>query len=343
MRQAPDHRLLHARKGGFTLIELITAMLSATIVVVTLSSAIVISTSLLESPPDDQAKWDQREIVDRVANDMRYASSITEGSGYGFQISRPNPATGADETVNYELYIEGMKRTVNGGPTMQLNTETPSHQFYVDGYSAPTATSSDDVRVRGTTSAATDSAASSLDIAVPPGAKSGDFMLLCIAAKTPNQVGVSTSGWEAMQVVGIDDIRLLVFKHRYSSSWDPTATITVTPNAGIAATMLAIENTDTYYGVDWSATRGNYAWSFIPSTHPTPYESSGFADHQLNVQVFASDNDPWNNGTFGMASFTGVGQATSSPSNSTYRTTARLLQLSSGYWLQVGIRLGVSP
>ena len=360
MIQRPVHRVLRGRESGFTLIELITAMLSATILVVTLSSAIVVSVNLLESPPDDQANCEQREIVDRIAKDLRYASSISEDPGNGFQITRPDAVTGANEIVDYELHTEGMRRIVDGGLAMQLDTETPSHQIYIDGNSASAESSSNFVRVRSSSFAATEMAAPNLDIAVPPGTKPSDFMLLCIAAKSPAsnpaEVGISPSGWEPIANASIGDIRLLVFGHTYSASWNPTATITRTPSSGIAATMLAIENTS---GVNSSATRANFAFSFIPSTHPTPFESPGFSERQLNVQVFVGDNDPWNNGTFGMASFTGVGQVTSSPSSSNNRatvgvlvrsgatpslnTTPRLLHMTTGRWLQAGIRLGVSP
>ena len=53
-------------RSGFSLIELITAMLASTVLLASLAATVVISTKLLEVPPGDQAVWHDRQIADRL-------------------------------------------------------------------------------------------------------------------------------------------------------------------------------------------------------------------------------------------------------------------------------------
>ncbi len=349
-----------SRRSGFTLLELITAMLASTVLVASLAATVVISTRLLETPPSDETVWHDRYLADRLASDLRYATSVQNDVGNGFQIIKPDPIDGSQQTVTYEAYIDGLTRQVDSGPVTNLDAVAPASQFVVDGYSAPTYTSPDTyVRVRSSSTAATPATAASLDVDVPPGCKTGDLVLLCVSAKTPSSLGVSESGWQSLQLGSADDLRLFTFYRFYDTSWSPTITVSVSPDAAVAAAMVAIENVHPSSPIDWTGARAGYAFSFLPFLHPTPLESSGFNPRQLNVQIFAADFDPWYAGSLGLPGFVDAARTTASPGNAAFRnsiaitvrngatpefeTTPRLLHRTSGFWFQAAARLEVAP
>jgi hypothetical protein len=349
-----------ARRSGFSLIELITAMLASTVLLASLAATVVISTKLLELPPGDQAVGHDRQIADRLANDLRYANVVNDTVSGAFEITRPDSSGLSPETAIYQFNLDGLTRQVAGGPTMNLDPDPPSHQFWVDGYSAPTYLQSDIyVSLRSTSTATTPSTAASLDIDVPPGCKPGDLVLLCVSAKTPAYLNVSQSGWQGLQTRGIDDLRLVVLYRTYDLAWPPVMTVLASPDSAMAAAMLAFENVDLSSPIDWTGANGGYASSGLSSTHPAPLESSAVDRRQLNVQVFAADHDPWIGGALGMAGFADAVQATAGQADSSTRNslgivirsgaapdlsaTPRLLHQSSGYWLQAAAHLEVAP
>ncbi|MFK8112762.1 MAG: hypothetical protein AB8B91_11190 [Rubripirellula sp.] len=344
-----------AHSYGFTLIEVIAAMLASTVLIVGLAAAVMISTNLLQSPPNHSQAWQDRQIADRLATDLRYSTSMTESPEDGFQVTKPR-IDGNSETADYEVSMSGLTRRVGSGPVMQLDPAAPSYQSYVDGVSAPTysASSSKTVRVRSVRTAETTTTSSSLTIDTPPGSRTGDLILICISGKTPDSLSLSPNGWQTSQVAVIDDISLVVAYRIYDASWT-SSTISATPDAALSAAMFAIENANTTTPIPWSNSRGGYAWSFFSTTHPTPFETTTYTEGQLNLQIFAAEYDPWSSRTFGMAGFTGIARTVASPNSWSYRnsigvvarngatpsmtTTPRLLHQNSGFWLQVAIQV----
>jgi hypothetical protein len=199
---------------------------------------------------------------------------------------------------------------------------------------------------------------SSLDIDVPPGCKTGDLVMLCVSAKTPTSLNVTESGWQSLSVLSADDLRMITMHRTYDETWPQTMTVTSTPDSAMAVAMVAIQDVDDSAPINWAGTDGGYAWSHLPNTHPTPLETSGFTQHQLNVQVFASDLDPWTDGALGMSGFADAVQATAAQGDSLIRNTIgiairngatpassspSLLHQTSGYWLQTAVRVEATP
>lgn len=348
-----------SRRGAFTLIEMVVALISATALTASLAATIVITTELLNVPPDEKSVWHDNAIADRLASDLRYATHVDDSPAEGFIITRPDPETGVSQSVTYEAYVDGLTRQVDGGAVVNFDAEAPSPLFQVDGYTAPTdTTSSQVVRVRSTSSAATDGTETSLDIAVPPGCQTGDLLLLAVSTKTANTVTPSESGWQRISGIGIDSLRMFTFYRSFDESLPPSIAIDVTPDAAIAAVMVALENTNAS-PINWRDYTGGYAFSFLPKFHPTPLETTGFSPGQLNVQVFAANGDPWHAGTMGIASFTDAARATAATGSGSLENsigiavrtgetpamsgTANPWHQESGYWLQVGIRIEVAP
>ncbi len=348
------------RRSGFTLIELITAMLAATVLLTGMAATVVISTQLLEVPPSDDSIWNDRYIADRLASDLRYATSVDETPSYGFQITKPNADTGSPENVDYEAYLDGLTRQVDAGPVMHLDADAPTQQFQVDGYTGPTyIPPPTDVRVRSSSKATTDFAVSSIDIDLPPGCKAGDLVLLCVSAKTPLTLTPVGPQWQTVQARSTGDLRMLVAYGIYNDSWSAGERINSSPDSAMSAAMIAVENVDVASPIGWSDGDGGFALNLLPLTYPTPLEGTGYNRRKLNVQIFSADFDPWNAGTLGMASFADVIQATAAPANPTLTnsiavavrngatpnlsTAPSVLHQATGFWLQTALRVEAEP
>ena len=161
-----------AERAGFTLLELVVALIAATVLTASLAATVLISTELLEVPPDEKAVWKDNAIQDRLASDLRFATSIDETPSEGFVISRPDPETGVMQDVTYTSYVDGLTRQVDSGPAIEFDPQSPTVTFQVDGYTAPTETGSNNVvRVRSTShaeSSGTDSDVSSGERSAEP-------------------------------------------------------------------------------------------------------------------------------------------------------------------------------
>lgn len=213
-------------RHAYSLIELVASLVASTVIIVGLASAISISTQLLESPTNHDLSWRDREIADRLASDLRYATTIRNNYGNGFQITRPNPEKGSDQTVTYESYINGLTRQVSGVPTRVLDSDTPSYQSQVDGYSAATyVTDEKPVRVRSVSTAASDDVVSDLVIDTPPGYKANDLLLLCVSAKTPTYLSIAESGWQTLYELSRGDLRMTIAYRFYDVSYSSTTTV----------------------------------------------------------------------------------------------------------------------
>ena len=346
-------------RPAYSLIELIAALIASTVLIVGLASTISISTALLETPTNDDASWRDREIADRLAADLRYAKTIQNSAGYGFQITRPNPRNGSDQTVSYQSYLDGLTRQESGVPTMVLDSDSPSIQFSVDGYTAPTSQVAQQVvRVRSCTTSASDNLVSGIDIDTPSGCRPNDLLLLCIAGKTPTQLGLSVAGWQSVQAVGYDNLRLAIVYRFYDSTYPATTTISSTNSSALSAVMLSIEGVSQSSPVSWSGNDSGYGLPFLASSKPSVVESSSITDDQLNIQVVVADKHPWLNSTMGLASFVDIGQSESASAYASSRhsiavsvrsghspsltITPRVYFATYASWLQAGIHLEAS-
>lgn len=348
------------RRSGFTLIELIVSMIAATVLVLALASTVVVTTSLLDTPPDDAAQRHDRVIIDRLASDMRYATSIVRPDGSSIQITRPDPATGASQAIAYESNSDGFTRRVAGGPAALIDKEVPSHAFQLDGYTSPADNSVKKfARLRGTSEAFTWGFDDELRIDLPAGCVNGDLLLLCVAAKTPQSFWFSESGWQVLDASAIGDLVLITAYRIYRDGIPDSQRCNLWPDSTISSVMLCFENVNQSRPIDWKNTRGGYSQWYDLSTHPQPTETSDFEAGELNVQIYAGEGDPWPSGTLGIASFSDAARSSSQSGLSwldcsiavairtgptpSMTTTPRLWQWQSGHWLQTGIRLGVEP
>ena len=348
------------KRSAYTLIELVTALLASTVLIAGLAATISVSTDLLEQPIDDDAAWRDREIVDRIAADMRFARSIQTNAGYGFQLTRPNPRTGNHQTVSYQSSINGLTRQVAGIPAMVLDGESPAVQFSVDGYSAASAqNSSTVVRVRSSSSAASDQSVTNLTIDTPPGCKPGDLLLMCIASEDSTNHTLSESGWNIDPAILGVGVSLVTAYRFYDASYPASTTVTSSENSSLGIILMSIEGVATGGSspIAWQATdaginvTGNGGLARLlssrgllalygalvgtPSAIPGPLETSDDSDGDLNVQVFVTTGAPWPGGTIGLPSFVDI------ESNTSIRS--RVFLSDSETSLGIAVRSGRSP
>lgn len=357
MKTQPSSTNLHPRQA-FTLLELITAMLASTTLIVALAATVAISTQLMEVPPADESAWQDRHLYDRIASDLRYATQVRELSD-GFEITQPNPMDGSLRTIKYQSGDSGLTRQIEGDSVFSLDDKKAKPQLIVDGYSAPTNPTPDNyVRIRSVSTAFNDSLATSWTVDVPAGAKAGDLILLCISARSLNGLGASGS-WRVLSFDNTSDLRMVVAYSTYNDNWSPTVTVSTSSASAFAVALVVVENVDTSLAFPWSITSQGYAETASSSTFPQVQESPDIEERQLNLQVFAAVGDPWHDGALGVAGFTDVLQLTTMPDDSSYQNTLaiavrngatpsmsltpRTNHQTDGYWLQCSATLELAP
>ncbi|MDG2224424.1 MAG: hypothetical protein P8L85_23790 [Rubripirellula sp.] len=360
----PLSRHIATQRRGFSLIELITALLAAMVLMSALAASVVISTNLLETSPSELQVARDRLIKDRLRSDLRYATGVNETAGDGFQIERPHPSSGISETINYQADQNGFTRQVASGPIATLDENSLTESWSVTGHTAPSETAATHVvRICGTSHASTLLSSSALDVPIPHGLKTGDRVLLCLSivtpgATSPSSIAFSEPGWTSLNVLRNDNINLGVLHHIYDDTWPATVQISVSPASTMAVVMIGIENAHPTSPFPWTDSRSGYAVALTSGTHPTYSQTDNIVDRQLNLQVFAAQAEPWDEGRLGMPGFCDVIQATAGAGTASENSigavvrngvapslsfTPRLLHQESGHWLGFATQVDVSP
>lgn len=346
-------------RAAFTLIELLAAMIASTILLASMAATVAIATHLLETPLEKEATGRNREITDRLAGDLRHATSFSMPSATEFRIVRPDPADGSSVTVDYEIVDEGLTRQRENDPVMRLSQSVPDHQSLSDGF-VPAGDSPRLVsRCRAVQTAASSSATDSLTIDLPPGTHEGDLLLLCIGGSGADSFVASPETWQTAASGSRGSMRLSVLYRFHSGGSSPSVVIDAQPSSSIGAVLLAIEHVDSGSPIKWTATDTGYASTPSDWTYPTLIEPSVTDLAPLNLQVVAASGDPWHRNTLGLASFTDAGRIVAADSDSSYQAslgvtlrtglapsledTPRVWHNESGDWVQAGICLEPAP
>ncbi|TWU49398.1 type IV pilus modification PilV family protein [Rubripirellula reticaptiva] len=297
-------------RQAFSLIELVVAMLAATVLLVSLAGSIAVTSQLLE--PDEKANQRRQatEITDRIANDLRYATQFTtHPSSNGFSVQRIDPFTQSVQSIQYVSSSSELTRTADDSPTITLNATIDSTATVTDTFTqtATTTPSASSPRLRSMTVASTSDSSTSLSLDIPAGVMPGDLILICVSAKSPSSVTISeAANWTTLQSMSNGYLMLHVAYRFYDTNWANTVTATTDKNAQIAASMIAIQDVSLSGPIGWTASRRNN--SPFSDLNPTSLESNSVGDTDLNIQIFGADGSPWHNGTIGMASFADVVQ-----------------------------------
>ena len=344
------------RRAAFTFIELIASMVAATVLMVSLLATITIATSLLDQVEDDGSDQKDAAIENRLASDLRYATSVNSLSSEQFEIVRPNPTTGASETVVYEAYMNGLTRQVNGNNAVQLDAQTPTVLFDVDGYSGASENSNGSTpTIHAANSVASAGPVSSMTVELPNGVMAGDVLILVLAFRSSFSLSLSDTNWNGIRSGYIGDLRIAAFYRQYDASTPPTITVDFGGSSGeLSASVLAIDQSSIYSPIAGSTIRGGIASFTDSSTHPGPVHQGSVADYELDVQIIATLGSPLPPTTLGMAAYTDVAHAIAgegtfrectlaiavrSGPNPDMTTNNQVWFQSSAVWAQIGIRV----
>ena len=212
---------------------------------------------------------------------------------------------GSAQTVVYQSYSDGLTRKIASEPVAFLDPASPGLSWTVDGYSAATYTppTPNLARVHAVTKAATTSPGTSLTIATPPGCKSGDWMLLCVAVKFADQVTIDHPGWMTLQNYSNGFTTLHLKYQAFDASWPANLTITTSNSRNMSAILVAIENADPW-PVRW--TQNSAGMTYYAGYRPRPIDSTSITDDQMNLQVIVGDREPFYFGSIGLPSFVDV-------------------------------------
>lgn len=302
-------------RTAYTLIELLGAMAASTMLLLALASSVAISTSLVEPTDEDGSLRRDRVILDRINQDLRFATSIDATAGDRLAVERPD-LSGAFQSMTYRSRSDGLTHQVDGGDQIELDPATPSLGHYVDGFTAATASQPHHrPRIRDVWSAQTDGGyGSSINLYLPDGARPGDLLLLITAYRNAFFVIPGTSGWDIANLNGNTDIGLIVQWQFMNSATPNRHPLYFPPGADVAVALLAIEHADPTAPFGWTGSQVGTSWYGNSSTFPQPIENaSTIGNNTLNLQIFASTGNPLLSPTIGVASLVDCVNLVASP------------------------------
>lgn len=306
-------------RRGMTLIELIIALVSATLLTASLASIALIASRLLEQPMSDRRLSEQAFVTQRVEDDVRYATSVNLNSGYGITLVRPDLASGADETIVYGNPYSGSGLTRRAGAQSSQTIDATANVSLqsVDGYSAATSTAAPSrprrVRIESTRTNAIDHE-KDMTIAVPSTTDSDDWLLLFVVSESQNEPTISDSNWQSFRNLENGSLRLNVFIRQPSSSVSD-ALVTFSERTDAAAIVLAVDDEGSYWAVRNHTYASGNAFGSDATTWAGPVAVSDTQDQDLNLQIFATTGEPWPTDTLGLAGLVEVDRHSSETGN----------------------------
>ncbi|TWU56531.1 hypothetical protein Poly51_24420 [Rubripirellula tenax] len=349
------------KRHAYTLIEIVVAMLAASVLVASLAGSIAVTSSLLQPDTDHDKDLARRLIADRIGGDLRYATSATAApSGVGLDLHRTEPASNINQVIRYRSESADLTRGVDGDTAVRIGASITQLDTTIDGYSAPTwiATSPNLVRCRSRAVQSSADSVSSISVEIPAGVIPGDLVLLCVSAKSSSTVAITKpNSFTTLQDESNGYLSLVVAYGAYDLTWPTEITIDASPIAYMAATLITVEGVDPGGPIRWTANRRNA--SPFADLAPTSLESATTQDSDLNLQIFAADRSPWFPGTMGMASYVDVvqrragessfwfgnsiGVASRNGNETTLSSPPQMMHRSYGSWIQAAVVLKGLP
>ncbi len=297
----------HPDRCGFTLVELLAALLASMVLILTLVGTIRMAMLLLQETHLDEEGWKQKNYVRLLTDDLRYANEFDNSTDYSVEVTRPKLSDGTPVGINYTSFQDGLTRRYGSESTVVHHEDSPSFGHWVDGYTGATA-STTDVDLPSILSASvanSDSAVSSLAIELPPGVKPGDLMVLCVGTMWGKEFSVSDGSWQTQATQSKLGMRLHVRYATYQSGWSSTLTLSINDGnvADVSAILITVENPHAD-PMTWTATNtGIYQG---PADAPTVLDSTTIERNHLNLQIFLGSGAPFSSNDLGVASFVDV-------------------------------------
>ncbi|WP_436714693.1 hypothetical protein U8335_17220 [Roseiconus lacunae] len=310
------HRLrANGFRSGYTLLELVSAIAAATLLLLILATSIAVSTHTVELTGHDIAEQRTRDFATRLQNDLRFATRFQFVDATRFEVDRLD-ARGETESVVYQSDADGLKRIVDGRSQLIANRVLSTAATF-DHYDAGEQSRKSRLRprIRDYRTASTDgSGASMLTIDVPEGARDGDLLLLVCCFKNTFDVMPFSNQWTRSHYTTGASLGICADYRLKQSTTPSTLTVGYLPYGDVAAIMLAIENTDAPWPFGWSSSARGSSSELDAGTHPSAIENSSSIDAEtLNLNLFAASGTPFYDRTCQLPGFTPLNVLLGSP------------------------------
>ena len=309
--------------SGFTLIELVAAMIAASVLVAGLASAMLVTNRSLEdaATPINRAGLVET-VADRIAEDTRYAIAIQQ-VGQTISLTVPDrDGDGFDESIVYGSSAAGLTRAQALHPTVTFLSGTPSIAMRVDGYTSPTQTvPPTQVRLLGWTQMATTNRTWTTSVEVPGGARAGDLLVM-VTVGDDSTVGPWGGGWTAIKYHEANKLFVAVFTRVATTTELTNQTIFAYSfnSSSIAAIVHCFSGDGRTTFDDNVSTSGGNANQGTGSGIPRPLQVSTVPDHAMNLQILAIEQDPFALNSSGLTGFSDVGIVTATSSGNAQLT-----------------------
>ncbi len=353
-RELRDHSR-YSRRAAFTLLELVATLLSATVLLAGLASTVAVALSLLDVPETQSHDALTREIRDRMAMDLRYATSLTHPNSSTITLQRTGPVTALPEQVTYAFRNTGLSRQVNSNSSAALDTVPAGYVATADSYALPTMTPEKSTCLISVSKAASSGSTNSLAVTMPPGCSQGDLLLLCVSGRFASSNINVPGGWSTIRDVSRSPIRQVVLYRYCRANENSSVSMNSSTSSPMAAVLLAFSSAHPWTPVSYSNTDTGY--SFVAFGTPSVLQPSTSSASRMLVQFVAAEGDQWPASTFGLASFVDTAHVLASPSSNSVSlgaslrhgiypslsTTPRVYFAGLGRWVHTAVEIDVAP
>lgn len=306
-------------RRGFTMIELVSSMAGASLLLAGLGVAMLVTNRALEDAATPDARAETIEaIADRIADDARYATSIVQDDQTITMTIPDRDGDGLNESVAYESSMGGLTRSHSLNPPVTFLATAPSMTLRVDGYTSPTEIIPPaPVQLLGWAQAATTSRTWALNVEMPSGTRSGDLLVLVTAGDSA-YVAPFSGGWSAEEYREGKDLYVAVFTRTATTTEITSQTIYsagFTHNS-IAAAVHCFSGEGRGGFDDNILTSSGHARPTSGAEMPLPLERAGVPEHAMNLQIFALEDGPLASVSSGLAGFSDVSMTVASHDSS---------------------------
>lgn len=270
------------RRDGISLLELITTLITSSILLSGLTASILLSNRALQvTSNQQQGTLQHRQSIEQFRADLREATRIETPTADTISLMVPD-RTGDDvpDVVSYSFPTSGNvsllreAQSVSTPYSMGTLTRTTRPSFIVP--SAPISPPPPVLRVSGYSSALSSSSTTTLEIPPVPNTLAGDMLVLVLASNSSGTLSISSGSWTPLIDTPYSPLRLRVWWRLADASETNNLTLSNTNSIRMSATLLRISDTN---------------GTIIAHTHSiggfssTPF-SSGCATTANNMLVF---------------------------------------------------------
>lgn len=316
-------------RAAFTLMELVSAMAAAALLLSGLAAAVLVTNRSLEdaaTPVTRNAVL--QEVADRITEDARHASTI-QLSSQSIAMTLPDrDGDGLSESVTYQFGTLGLTRNQSLHPAVSFLTTPPSIATQIDGYTSPTlAVPAVPVRLHGWASSTTTNRAWLTSVEVPRDSRAGDLLVLILVGDE-SWIGPWGGTWTSVEFYEQNDVYLSVFMKSAGSNEAVSQNVFAYSFDGnvIASQCLCFSGAGRSMFDDNVLRTHGYANPVTGTGLPQPLELATVPAHAMNLQILAFEGNPVASMSMGFPGFSDVSVTTATLNGNNILTLASMIR-----------------